>query len=350
VYGTIKLNDAASFFSTLRSTGDAPDDYWSQLSEVVEHKSGFQHCFDKAVTEEGGPAWSRSLLSRLIERGRFNRLGVERVLKQFPVLARLFGPELTERFVNKFGNWQTLFEEALADAKLYECSPEIIEYALRPEGGAIGRIAEIVKERLRGYDAEIWTEALDTRSDDIRLLLLVLRAGKFELPAPAFRDPLLNHMIRILEGADTAATEPDWQLLPDALTPDTRSKLLDDLVRRAGTLTAYSGITRFLEVFPAVLNEAPLNLYPDVAVNAFLIPAMEADNDQTTVLISAHLKALKACVEAAKPAVRGAFLDSLQALADNARALPDAPVHEVARAFGIVAQEAESDGAAQDIR
>lgn len=339
------LGPAFQFCKAIRDTGDVDEAFWVDLSALVEADKDFSRILEHAIARNQQAGWSVSVLRKLIERGYYDRMHVELVLKGFDTLSELLGEELTGKFVGNLGHWEDHFDSELQGDKLNSCSRKLISLSLTEEGGAIQKLGEIVKSRLTSLEMSVWEEGLDQRSSHVELLLIVLRAGPFELPGPAFREPLLDHMINVLEGRDTNEAPADWGRLIDALAADTRKKLLGDLLKRIDRIASPAGIVRFLQLFPVVLEEAPFDRHANAVINALVLPALEAKNSDVLARIVTQRARVRSCLEAAEPTVRGAFQESLQALLDEKPDGASAELIDFATDFGLSPRKlAEDDG------
>lgn len=338
------LSAAFTAYTAFKNQGEGPEAFVDALCQILEAGRKFDEVFDHAVAKPQKPGWAPQTLRRLVDRARYDWLSPSAVFKKFDALKTVLGDERITTFVETFGGWEDSFAENLEGDRIYNCAASLIELSLRPEGESVKAIGEIVKTRLKSFDAEKWALALEKRNSDLSLLFLVLRNGGLELPGPSFRDPLRGHLLDILKGEAGSKFDSDWALLLNALASDTRKKLFADFMKEAGqTPVKADASLAFLKLFPTALDEAPLEDYPNAAVEAFLLPAFEAFSTEASILIQPRADRFKAALAASSPTTQGAFRESAEASWEKADAKKKDEIIALARSLGIEIEKAKPE-------
>ncbi|GAA6210262.1 hypothetical protein NBRC116602_00020 [Hyphomicrobiales bacterium 4NK60-0047b] len=269
----------------------------------------FSKVFSKSFE---GNEFFHSILRELVQRGKYFTLNTKDIILQWDEFVDVIGKELSLVFLIKFNDYAKYFKKHFSDQTEVLKIPSSFVSAASNYGNDLTEINELIEFQLTSNCDEDWGGWLSQPEDWVRLLIATIQVRKsFDLVAKKFKEPLLDHALKTIEGnISPSEFDEDWHLLPDALHRSTKKSFYKDLLIKFNSIIIDGdNFSKFVELYSEFWTEAPFVDYPKILIERIFKPLLETSKIE-------HLQYLLNYSECLTPAIKAADKKDTKELID----------------------------------
>lgn len=157
-----------------------------------------------------------------------------------------------------------------------------------------------VDRRLIALEHDDWVKAFEDGGHALDVLRSRVMTSKLALPPAAFRDPLFQRILGVLQSAVPAATGFDIYI--GALPAATRTSIPSDLLQQLTKIeVSKNGFDAGLASFPALLSSLPFEEEAITSVRKIIIPAIHSASDPSIAFLEQNKERLRNAIKESSP-------------------------------------------------
>lgn len=318
-----------------------------EVGHVAKIVSQF-HYMDKLIklaleTAKAESAFSCALKSAIID-GRYSKLLVNDVVRDFDKITDIIGSDASEKFAKRLAAWAGNLKPSVT-RHISQGFMQAVHGTGLPAWDAV---FSFVKDELEGMGQASWNPELEGENHPLELLLGMLKTKGIKL-GPDFKLALQSHAERVFkEELMPVKYLNDWNLLPSALPPQTQRAFYKDLLLWLSDHSVVDGqLVRLFTMFPGFLENISVDKHPDAVVEKLFVPLVSNPNDVNIGVLKSNQGIFAKALSLAKKGMKELAQETIEGVFSSATGESENEIRVLAESLSLVLKEEsdEDDGA-----
>ena len=309
-----ELNTAFNGFSDYLSKLEAESEAVGEIAQLVVQTHAFSQWEEFAITSEKSEIF-RTVHARLIDDNQYTQLWVSKSILAFEKLKSILDPARLQGFITNLQRWAKHAEEKFSSSDALKVPPSFLYQVDQYGIDGFEVLGECVDSYLDGLDEAGWVEIFDGGDQAaFELLLARIEIAGYKPPLERYRDTLLDHSSRLLDGKASISGKLDrWSVLFGGLKEQTLKKVAKDvLINLEDATTTRESVEKFLSACAPLVSLLPLTEHPDIVVDQLLTRIVASTDPDAVEFINTRENDLVSCANLASEDVADRLREALE--------------------------------------
>lgn len=332
------LTGAAIALQQIQTSPASYREVVEQVVATVIRFDSFSVVLSWAVESRNESEFFKAVVRGVVRRDGYKSLTIQNVFKDYDAIANILGDNLEDKFIRRFGDWSSYFSKNVGGEATRYISSRFIEKAAKIDSLGMSVVIKIVKEYLSKKCVDSWRKSLDAEDDDLRLLIVTVKAANFELPPGNIRGPLVDKIRVILEtGNFPKQSRGRWSVIPYCLAKRSRSAFCGDvwsiLCSKRWNVSRVLGVIELLG--EAIGEKIPSERYGDLIVQNIVAPIIGEAPDDGLKWVNENSAQIGLCVEKSSPETKELLREYMVGGLNGASKNREKILRKLSRSWGI---------------